>query len=88
VDLVLKKLGWNPFFGRSFKEYAASYEPGRISNVNKSGCKAYTKSGEIRARISGRQRQNGIYPAIGDWVALSKDSSGTNTIHAILSLAV
>lgn len=85
MDLVLKKLGWNPFFGRPFKEYAASYEPGRISNVNKSGCKAYTKSGEIRARISGRQRQDGIYPAIGDWVALSKDSpSGIYTIHAIL----
>jgi ribosome biogenesis GTPase len=84
VDPVLRKLGWNSFFGEYFREYVIGYEPGRISNVNKNSCKAYTKSGEVRARVSGRQRQDCIYPAVGDWVALSKDNSGTYTIRAIL----
>jgi ribosome biogenesis GTPase len=29
-------------------------------------------------------RQEGLYPAVGDWVALSSDDSSTNTIKAIL----
>jgi ribosome biogenesis GTPase len=84
LDPVLRKLGWNSFFGNGFREYATLHEPGRVSSLNKNGCKAHTKSGEVRARISGRQRQEGIYPAVGDWVALSKDNSGTYTIHAVL----
>jgi ribosome biogenesis GTPase len=38
----------------------------------------------VRARISGRLRRDGLYPTVGDWVALSSDDSGTNTISAIL----
>lgn len=84
MDPVLRKLGWNSFFGECFREYVIEYEPGRVSSVNKNGCKAHTKSGEIKARLSGRQRQDCLYPVVGDWVALSKDNSGTYTIHAIL----
>jgi ribosome biogenesis GTPase len=84
VNPVLRKLGWNAFFGESFREYAIGYEPGRISSVNRNGCKVQMKGGEVRARISGRQRQDCLYPAVGDWVALSRDNSGTYTIHAIL----
>lgn len=84
MDPALRKLGWNSFFGEGFREYVLGYEPGRVSSVNKNGCKAHTKSGEVRARISGRQRQDCLYPAVGDWVAISKDNSGTYTIHAIL----
>lgn len=85
MDPLLRKLGWNSFFGENFREYAIGYEPGRISSVNKSGCRAHTKCGEVRARISGRQRKDCLYPAVGDWVALSKDNTGTYTIHAILN---
>jgi ribosome biogenesis GTPase len=84
VDPVLKKLGWNAFFGKGFRDYVVGHEPGRISSVNKNGCKVYTKDGEVRARISGRLRQDGLYPAVGDWVAHSGDDSGTYTIHTIL----
>jgi len=85
MDPALRKLGWNSFFGEGFREYVLGYEPGRVSSVNKNGCKAHTKSGEVRARISGKQRQDCLYPAVGDWVALSRDNAGTYTIHAILT---
>jgi ribosome biogenesis GTPase len=84
VDHWLRKLGWNSFFGEHFQEYAIGHEPGRISRVDKNSCKVHTKSGEIRARISGRLRQDGLYPAVGDWVVLSRDDSGTCKINAIL----
>ena len=84
MDSVLRKLGWNSFFGENFREYAMGFEPGRISRVNKNDCRVHLKSGEVKARVSGRQRHDGLYPAVGDWVALSKDISGTYTIHVIL----
>lgn len=84
MDPVLKKLGWNAFFGESFREYVVGHEPGRISSVNRNGCKVYMKDGEVRARVSGRLRQDGLHPVVGDWVAISKDNSSTCTVHAIL----
>ncbi|MBN1236623.1 MAG: ribosome small subunit-dependent GTPase A, partial [Methanotrichaceae archaeon] len=84
MDPWLRKLGWNSFFGEHFRKYAIGHEPGRISRVDKTSCKVHTKSGEVRARVSGRLRQDGLFPAVGDWVALSRDDSGTCTLHAIL----
>ncbi|MDY9923215.1 ribosome small subunit-dependent GTPase A [Methanobacterium sp.] len=44
----------------------------------------YTKDGEVRARIIGNLHQKGDFPAVGDWVVVSKDNVGSVTIHAIL----
>ncbi len=84
TDPLLKTLGWNAFFGPAFLEYAAGHEPGRVSTVTKTGCKAFIRSGEVGARVPGRLRKDGLLPAVGDWVALSRDDSGTYTIQAIL----
>jgi ribosome biogenesis GTPase len=84
MDPILRSLGWDAFFGPAFREYAASHEPGRVSTVTKTGCKVYTKAGEINARIPGKLRKDGLLPAVGDWVALSKDDSGTYAVQAIL----
>ncbi len=84
MDPVLKKLGWNAFFGESFREYAANHEPGRVSSVSRSGCQVHTKEGVVRARVPGRLRQDGLRPAVGDWVAISRDDSGTCTLQAIM----
>lgn len=84
MDPLLKKLGWNAFFGAGFLKYAGVYEPGRVSTVHKSSFNVYTKDGERRARISGNMRDGGDRPAVGDWVALSKDATGLLTINAIL----
>lgn len=81
---MLRKLGWNTFFGENFREHVEGYEPGRISSVNKNGCNVYTKNGKVSARVSGRLRRDGQYPAVGDWVAISEDDTGIFTIHAIL----
>ncbi|HOO54262.1 MAG TPA: ribosome small subunit-dependent GTPase A [Methanothrix sp.] len=84
MDPMLKKLGWNAFFGESFREYAVDHEPGRVAAVSKSGCQVHTKEGVVRARVSGRLRQDGLRPAVGDWVAIFRDDSGTRTLQAIL----
>jgi ribosome biogenesis GTPase len=84
MDPALKKLGWNAFFGEHFREYAVDHEPGRVAAVSKSGCQVHTKGGVVRARVSGRLRQDGLRPAVGDWVAISRDDSGTYTLQAIM----
>jgi ribosome biogenesis GTPase len=84
LNNLLKKLGWNAFFGEHFREYVGLYEPARVSTVYKNGYNVYTKDGEVRARISGNLHQMGDFPAVGDWVAISKDNIGPATIHAIL----
>lgn len=84
MDNLLKKLGWNAFFGEHFREYVGLYEPARVSTVYKNGYKVYTKDGEVRARIIGNLHQKGDLPAVGDWVVVSKDNVGSVTIHAIL----
>lgn len=84
MDPTLKKLGWNAFFGESFREYATDHEPGRVSTISKRGCMVHTKEGVVRARVSGKLRQEGLYPAVGDWVAIYRDDSGTRTLQAIM----
>jgi ribosome biogenesis GTPase / thiamine phosphate phosphatase len=84
MDPVMKNLGWSAFFGEGFREYAAGHEPGRVSSINRNGCKVRMKDGEVRARISGRLRREGQFPAVGDWVAIAMDDSGIGTIHAVL----
>jgi len=84
LDNLLKKLGWNAFFREHFRDHVGLYEPARVSTVYKNGYNVYTKDGEFRARISGNLHQKEDLPAVGDWVAISKDKIGTATIHAIL----
>ena len=84
MNNLLQKLGWNAFFGEHFREYVGLYEPARVSTVYKNGYKVYTKAEEVRAKVSGNLRQNGELPAVGDWVAISKDDIGSTVIHAIL----
>lgn len=84
VDPLLKKLGWNAFFGAGFVKFAGMYEPGRVSSVHKNSFEVYTKNGEERARLSGNIRDGGERPAVGDWVAVSRDPTGLLTINAIL----
>jgi ribosome biogenesis GTPase len=84
MDPALKKLGWNAFFGERFRGYATDHEPGRVSTVNKNSCKVHMKGGVVRARVSGKLRQDGLRPAVGDWVAIHRDESDIFTIQAVL----
>ncbi|MGA9141934.1 MAG: ribosome small subunit-dependent GTPase A [Methanocella sp.] len=84
VDPWFKKLGWSAFFGEHFKEFAATCKPGRVSTVYKSNYKVHLKEGEVRARVSGNIRKSGTLPAVGDWVAVSRDTAGSFTIQAVL----
>lgn len=84
MDPFFRKLGWNAFFGKHFQKYAGECEPGRVSTVYKNGYKVYLKEGEARARVSGNLRKSGDIPAVGDWVAVSRDNAGSFTIQAVL----
>ncbi len=84
MDPFFKRLGWNAFFGEHFKKFAETCEPGRVTTVHKSGYKVYLREGEVRARASGNLRRSGGRPAVGDWVAVSRDDAGSFTIQAIM----
>jgi ribosome biogenesis GTPase len=84
MDPFFKRLGWNAFFGEHFKKYAGECEPGRVTTAYKSGYKVFLRGGEVRARVSGSLRKSGDLPAVGDWVAISRDDAGSFTIRAIM----
>ncbi|MCD1295867.1 ribosome small subunit-dependent GTPase A [Methanocella sp. CWC-04] len=84
MDPILKKYGWNSFFEESFKDYPDGYEAGRVSIEYKNGFKVLTKDGEVRGKVSGKLRQTGIRPSVGDWVVILRDDSRTASIHSIL----
>ena len=66
----------------------AGHTPGRIVVQHRDGYLVATNDGELRARASGRllhEAEEGGYPAVGDWVALSPALvEGACTIHAVL----
>lgn len=84
MDPFFQRLGWNDYFGEHFKKYAGECEPGRVSTVHKSGYKVYLREGVVHARASGNLRRSGDRPAVGDWVAVSRDDAGSVTIRAIM----
>ncbi len=86
----LETIGWNSFFKESFSQYKnQEFIPGRITQVQRKNCIAFTEIGEINAKVSGKFRFNasekGSYPAVGDWVAIKKDpKNDVGLIQAVL----
>ena len=72
---VLGLLGWSEHFRTEFEPYAP---PGlRARAASRCSTAASTSSrptdGEVEARITGRLRHDGEFPAVGDWVAPPPD---------------
>jgi len=66
----LEKLGWNGFFAS--QECAGV--PGRVVSAARERFHVWTETGEVDATIGGRvRRAAGVWPAVGDWVALRPD---------------
>lgn len=86
MNSVLKRLGWNESLENSFDALSEStHRPGRVTTEHKDLYRVHTSYGEFLARVSGRMRHEGFFPAVGDWVVLSAASAGSEAaIHGIL----
>lgn len=86
----LKKIGWNKAFESAFEEYKdKGYKPGRVFAEYKNVYKIMCEDGEMLAEISGKlhfvAEQQGDFPAVGDWVALTvRPEENRATIHHVL----
>ena len=80
----LSRLGWTSKHEQIFTEYAAQgWRPARIIRPGKTHHRIMDGHGERDAPISGRARNNGVRPALGDWAAWSEEG-GIPLIHAVL----
>ncbi len=65
--MVLSDLGWDAFFQEDLRDGV----PARIVSSSRECFLAWTQSGELEVRPSGRLRHSSReWPAVGDWVAL------------------
>lgn len=71
---MLTALGWDAGFAQAFAAFASSLSPARIITQHRSEYIAAGAAGSFVATLSGRLRNLGQIPAVGDWVA-TKDSS-------------
>ncbi len=88
----LKKLGWNSFFENhfiQFKHKNRTYIPARIISVQRHIYGVSSEYGELTAEITGKFRYEvqsiEKYPAVGDWVGITKkEQEGKAIIHFVL----
>lgn len=87
--LALADLGWNESFRRAFARYGESYQPARISRVDRGGAHLLGPAGPVRATY-GRDVLGAIaadrtaLPTVGDWAVLFDWPDGRTTIEALL----
>lgn len=86
---VIEQFGWSDLLAQAFAPHAAAgLSPGRIVVQHRDGYLIATEDGELRGKAAGRlinEAEEGGYPAVGDWVALTPNpDEGAATIHAVL----
>lgn len=67
----LGELGWTPALADALEAHQA---PARVTAQHRGEYVAYAEHGELRVRLPGRFRHEGIDVAVGDWVAVADDS--------------
>jgi ribosome biogenesis GTPase / thiamine phosphate phosphatase len=89
-DLLLKDLGWNPFFESQFSCLRQpGLVPARVVEERKGFHRVRTEQGEYLAEMAGRLRNQEEkpehFPAVGDWVAITpRPEEGRARIKSIL----
>jgi ribosome biogenesis GTPase len=99
-DEEVAALGWGPTQAAAWPAHAAgaangaaALEPGRVVAEERGSLQVATASGEISATVAGRLRHaaeldpSALYPAVGDWVAVSNSGPGTSVVQAVLPRA-
>lgn len=77
---TLEDLGWNRSFEAKFRPFARENTfPARIFSVHKENCQILSEHGEQTVNIAGRvfhrARSKSEFPAVGDWVVVSREPS-------------
>jgi ribosome biogenesis GTPase len=86
----LEELGWGPFFAEAWSALASDGRvPARVVVAHARTLRVRGGGGELLADTSGRLRHDALgpeeLPAVGDWVALERDSGrGRPVVHAVL----
>jgi ribosome biogenesis GTPase / thiamine phosphate phosphatase len=85
----LAALGWGEREEALFGEHAAAGQvPGRVLVEHRGQYTVDTGEGETQAAVSGRMRHEATraedFPAVGDWVAVSRPGAADGVIHAVL----
>lgn len=87
----LRRLGWTDGFVSAWPSHAAvGLVPGRMVSEERGSVQVATAAGVVSASVSGRLRHAvemepaTLFPAVGDWVALSDAGPGVGIVHAVL----
>jgi ribosome biogenesis GTPase / thiamine phosphate phosphatase len=87
---ALDSLGWSASWAEVYAAHAPpDCRPGRVAVEHRGLYEVLTEGGEVSAPVSGRLRHEARgradFPAVGDWVALRRDSGDSlAVIHAVL----
>jgi ribosome biogenesis GTPase len=86
---LIEQFGWSKLLALAFDRLGTpDRTPGRVLAQHRDGYLVATDEGELRAKAAGRMfnaAEEAIYPAVGDWVALSPNlAERTATIHDVL----
>jgi ribosome biogenesis GTPase len=85
---LIEHFGWSDALGQDFAPHAAQgHAPGRVTVQHRGLYTVATDLGELSAQLSGhlmREAEEGGYPAVGDWVALTPRDGAAATIHAVM----
>jgi len=85
MNEALNLLGWNDQLETAKQAYDKAWTPARIVLEHKHMYRVLDDRGEMLATPSGKFRQTGDYPAVGDWVLVdARHEEGKATIHALL----
>lgn len=87
--LALQDLGYNSFFEENRQKLGlASFDVARVISEHKGAYRVKTTQGEFLAKITGKQMFRASsredYPAVGDWVTITKPDNELAIIHTIL----
>ena len=86
---MLKELGWSAYFDAAWSELApVSGQPARVVAQYREHWRVLGEFGEGSAEVSGSLRHTaedgGLWPTVGDWVAVDGNLGGVLRINAVL----
>ncbi len=84
----LKNLGFDEYFESKITDSKDGYFPARVISEYKEAYTVKDEKGEYFSKITGKSifnaKDRGDYPAVGDWVFISKPDNEHAIIHSIL----
>jgi ribosome biogenesis GTPase len=91
-EITLEDLGYNDFFESNRKKLGwEAFAVARVTSEHRGAYKVKDPGGEYLAKITGKQMFNATsredFPAVGDWVAITKADKDRATIQGILPRA-